>query len=476
MARDLSNRRRQWLTEQLTLWQAEGIISSDQNQAILDSYASQAEMGSRKRRLASFALVGLAVLMFGLAVQLLVGHNWRLVIAGWESLGQAVKVAIVFALLAGSYGGACYLRLCTSWQRWSEVAFLWACFMFGAGIWLIGQVFHVDAHWPDGIWWWAIGVLPVALCLDTLVVHCLLVGLLGFWVGAEVLNYPHLHGLWGALPNGAYSLLPITAIGLAWCYRRGSSWGVALYAGLIAWWIIAIGVVWGDFFGGHDPVGFYFIAATATLFLIAGELHRPGSSMARPWLVLGSLLTAGTLIPLGVGDFHRYGHWSNGELPEVGLGCVFAITMLAFFLALLPLWRGRTMADVRCGSLARFGDTLRRNWLPLGLCVSILSMCFLDILWGASCGYWNGISTIIGNATMLCFALWLMQIGLRDERGLAFAAGVLYLIVWAVVCYASLFGDVFGMLGAAGMFFVCGVVLLGLSIFWYRRKEQRNVE
>ena len=64
--------------------------------------------------------------------------------------------------------------------------------MFGAGVWLVAQVFHVDAHWPDGIWWWALGTLPVALCLDTLMVHCLLVGLLATWAGSEVIGFPHL--------------------------------------------------------------------------------------------------------------------------------------------------------------------------------------------------------------------------------------------------------------------------------------------
>ena len=110
--------------------------------------------------------------------------------------------------------------------------------MFGAGIWLVAQVFQINAHWPDGIWWWALGTLPVALCLDTLVVHCLLVGLLAVWAGSELIGFPHLGAFWGLFPNGAYTLLPMAALGLAWSYRKGLSWGVALYAALLSWWII----------------------------------------------------------------------------------------------------------------------------------------------------------------------------------------------------------------------------------------------
>ena len=72
-----------------------------------------------------------------------------------------------------------------------------ACLMFGAGIWRVAQVFQINAHWPDGIWWWALGTLPVALCLDTLVVHCLLVGLLAVWAGSELIGFPHLGAVLG---------------------------------------------------------------------------------------------------------------------------------------------------------------------------------------------------------------------------------------------------------------------------------------
>ena len=63
------------------------------------------------------------------------------------------------------------------------------CLLYGAGIWLVAQVFHLDAHYPDGVWWWAVGVLPFALCLDTLLLHCLLVALLGLWAGMEVIGF-----------------------------------------------------------------------------------------------------------------------------------------------------------------------------------------------------------------------------------------------------------------------------------------------
>ena len=87
-------------------------------------------------------------------------------------------------------------------------------------------------------------------------------------------------------------------------------------------------------------------------------------------------------------------------------------------------------------------------------------------------GFWDTIAqgeaawgpTIVANLAMLTLAIWLMHVGLRDEQGLVFAAGVGYFLLWSVVRYVDLFAKVGGMLGAAGMFFLCGLTLFGLSV------------
>jgi hypothetical protein len=80
------------------------------------------------------------------------------------------------------------------------------------------------------------------------------------------------------------------------------------------------------------------------------------------------------------------------------------------------------------------------------------------------------VPTLLANAAMLVFALWLMQVGLREDRGQPFAAGVLYFLLWAVLRYVDLFGDMGGMLGAAVMFFLCGASLFGVALYWRQRK------
>ena len=84
----------------------------------------------------------------------------------------------------------------------------------------------------------------------------------------------------------------------------------------------------------------------------------------------------------------------------------------------------------------------------------------------AALGFWSALDgeplvpTLAANAAMVVLALWLMQVGLREDRGRPFAAGVAYFLFWAVLRYIDLFGAFGGMLGAALVFFLCGATLL----------------
>jgi uncharacterized membrane protein len=106
----------------------------------------------------------------------------------------------------------------------------------------VAQIFHLNAHYPDGMWWWALGVPPFALCLGTLLLHSLLVALLGIWAGMEVLGFNDLgawfFSRWHFVPNGAYTLPLLALPGFIWAYRKNSPTTVALYAPLLAWWVI----------------------------------------------------------------------------------------------------------------------------------------------------------------------------------------------------------------------------------------------
>jgi hypothetical protein len=84
------------------------------------------------------------------------------------------------------------------------------------------------------------------------------------------------------------------------------------------------------------------------------------------------------------------------------------------------------------------------------------------------------LPTVLANVAMLASAWWLITVGLREERGQPFTAGVLYFLLWAVLRYIDLFGEFAGMLGGALMFLLCGVALFAVSQFWRQRKQRKT--
>ena len=446
MKRPITAKQRAWLLDQLSMWRGDAIVSDQQAQRIADLYEGAGEMAERGRSRAVSVLMAAAATLVGLAAMLLVGYNW-------DQLPRESKLAIVLGTIAVTHAGGFSLRYKRNARALSDKVFFLGCLFYGAGIWLVAQVFHIKAHYPDGVWWWAIGVLPFALCLETRLLHALLVALLGLWAGIEVLNFDHLgawlFGRWDWLPNGAYSLPLLALPGMMWAYRRQSVQTLSLYVPLIAWWTVLQVFAWHL---GSNP--FYFIGSVGALLLVAAESHAAGSRFAVPYRYYGSLLVGGVLVPLSFYDLNKHlvGEWASRVGPSAVLGLLALAVVLVIH---------RTIP--------------RRQAIPLGLA---LLMAVLPLM---SAGCRNSscadaaavLPTVLVNVAMVTGAFWLMQVGLREHRGRPFGAGVLYFLLWAVLRYVDLFGDFGGMLGAAMMFLMCGGALFGVARYWQGRKEVR---
>ena len=444
--RAITTTQRAWLLEELSLWRRDSIVTDQQAQRITDLYEGAGELAERGRSRAVSVLMAAAATLVGLAALLLIGYNW-------DALPRSTKLVMVLGTVALTHAAGFTLRYKQNALARSETVFFLGCLFYGAGIWLIAQVFHLDAHYPDGVWWWAVGVLPFALFLETRLLHALLVGLLGLWAGMEVLNFGHLgawlFGRWDFLPNGAYSLPLLALPGILWAYRKQSVKTLSLYVPLLAWWTVLQIFAWKL---GSNP--FYFVGGVGALLLVVAECHAAGSRFAVPYRYYGSLLVGGVLVPLSFYDLNKHlvGEWASGFGPPA----LLALLALAFVLVI-----HRTVP--------------RRQAIPLGLA---LLMALLPLM---SAGCSNSscadaaalLPTVLVNVAMVAGAFWLMQVGLQEDRGRPFAAGVLFFLLWAVMRYVDLFGDFGGMLGAALMFFMCGGALFAVGRYWQGRKEVR---
>jgi uncharacterized membrane protein len=474
---------------ELDVWRTNEIVSAEQSGQIVDLYETAEEVSQHKRNLAIFALSSLAVVMIGLACLLAVGHNW-------QDMTANVKLIIIFGSLIGAHALGLWLRYARQRIWISEVVCLLGCILYGVAIWQIAQIFNIQSHYPDGIWFWAIGTLPFALCFDTILLHILYAVLLAVWVGSEILGFPAFHHLFlfghsVAAPNGAYSLPLLALPGVIWAYRKQSAMTIAIYSPLLAWWAILQPLAW------HYEVTniVFFIGLAGAIFLLIAESHSVGSKMAKPFRLWGILLTCSLLIPLSYCEFietllfpwHpiQYGGYSL----DVALA-IIGIASIAIAMAVRCAQQRRTTGE-SCSTLQK--NIFAQQWLPILLILLFVGLSFwittyqlpheaqdsyqvIHSQW--SLAKWTPkvyLPVIIDNAVMLIMALWLMRAGLRNDRSLLFSAGVLYFLLWTVLRYLDLFAGVGGMLGAALMFLLCGLGLFAVARFWRRRKEHNHV-
>lgn len=142
------------LAGEINQWVASDIISQDQARTLFQRYditASERDatgLGYRIMLVAGFLFLGIASLI-------LLGHNW-------DEIPRSLRVAGLLLSTAGINAAGARAWFQSRDALATGLLTLGAIF-YGASIMLIAQIYHLGEHFPDGVWLWAIGVLPVAL-------------------------------------------------------------------------------------------------------------------------------------------------------------------------------------------------------------------------------------------------------------------------------------------------------------------------
>ena len=154
---DFSRRFASQLREEVQEWERDGTITTEQAQSILSRYpGTSADHEAARRRQA--LVVGLSILgavLVGLGVITFFAANWN-------EIPRGVKLGALVVGIALSYGSGFFL-----WQRLGYNAVgialvLLGCIIYGAGVHLIGQIYHVPVDHPNLTAFWFLGVLPLA--------------------------------------------------------------------------------------------------------------------------------------------------------------------------------------------------------------------------------------------------------------------------------------------------------------------------
>lgn len=125
------------------------------------------------------------------------------VAANWQEMAKAVKILIIVIAMTASYTGGWFLREKWHYEKTGEALLLLGAIIYGAGIFLIAQMFHTRGNWPDGFILWMIGTIVMAFAAESFSLFYLAIP-----VGiAAIVGHPF--GIFGAF--GGYNPFLLTS-------------------------------------------------------------------------------------------------------------------------------------------------------------------------------------------------------------------------------------------------------------------------
>jgi uncharacterized membrane protein len=140
---------RQRLEADLVKWVADGVISGDAAQSI------------RKARFGEEAVSRLPAIFAMLGALMLAASVSAFVAANWQEIPRLMRLVGILTIIAGCFFPALLLEQ-RGMPRGADAAITLATLCFGAGIALVGQMYHLPADWPAGAMLIALGGLVAA--------------------------------------------------------------------------------------------------------------------------------------------------------------------------------------------------------------------------------------------------------------------------------------------------------------------------
>lgn len=79
--------------------------------------------------------------------------------ANWPKMPKELKVSIILISMLSFYGAGWFFREKKQSLRLGEALIFLGAIIYGAGLFLVAQIYHIRGNWPDGFIFWMIGIL-----------------------------------------------------------------------------------------------------------------------------------------------------------------------------------------------------------------------------------------------------------------------------------------------------------------------------
>ncbi|HSG75726.1 MAG TPA: DUF2157 domain-containing protein, partial [Burkholderiales bacterium] len=316
--------------------------------------------------------------------------------------------------------------------------------LFGAGIWLVAQIYHIDEHYPNAFLVWSLGALALAWAMPSVVQALLALFLVTFWAGVELFDFR-------VAVHSAPVLVVLGVLPLAW-WRRSPALLFCALAVLYLVTAFAAGAI-----DGKVLLPLLYTMGAAALIAGVAAATTTFPEAGGPLRSLGLLVILGCSYLLSFRDLA--GLLRKVDFSKPGIAIYLGAAGAALALALFLLARGR---------LAQL-DAYRRWQLGLvgvGLLIVLASMFLL-----AKGGGWPVVLSF--NVIVLGLAVLLILEGSEHLRPKLVGAGCLLFAMVVIGRYADLFTS---LLVRAAVFVALGAALFYVGNFYARRRRAQGVQ
>lgn len=431
------NKFQKWLSSEIELWQADGIINSEQAQKILARYQHEP---SNAWGTVVFSAIGAVI--FGLGIILLFAYNW-------EEMGRFTKLALILSTLLLAHGfGHKYTAIASKHPKIGESLLLLGTMFFGAAIWLIAQIYHIDEHYPNGILIWALGALTLAWAVPSLAQAMLAMALLTMWHWMEAFDFDQANHLGSWLI--AFGIIP-----MAWIYR---SRALLFFSISVFFASYAVSVVQLDMYFS-SVISLLFSMACGYIIISHIVAHSQFPQSQGIFRVVGLSVYTVILFAMGFGDTHN-------EFYRRALGMSGAIEWLYWVLPLmLVVFSLLVLFKYYLSSIVNKADRIEMGIIFTALLVVLMQS--LRIVPSSAAGW------VLLSALFLAHALLLIWRGTQILRWQSTALGCLMLSAFTFARFLDLFQS---LLMRSLAFLMLGAALFAIGIFYSKQKQRQGVQ
>lgn len=408
-------------------WVKEDIITEVQAERICLRYDVDYQQVNSKS-LGYSILIGLGYLFISLALIIIIGENW-------QDIPRLLRMAclITLTLATQAYALRQYIQ---GYNNNAMGIFFLGNMFYGASIILIAQIYHLGEHMPDGVFWWALGCLPIAVLSNSRLLILQTMLLAGIWFFMEVSEnfYPTY-----------YPIFLIAAV-IALTRTKSSLILLLITVSSIGFWIeYSLAELWREnrYFKFHGEHFLVTIAMFISLYAFSYWLHQKDSVTAKDYGATLALwcLRAG-LICLLIMSFedpwqelidHRWQHLPS--LLLISIGFTTTATLFAYL-------TGKLISILVFSGL---------YWL------SLITVIYIDN------NNYAVYLQIWGNLLLVTAGIHLIIKGINEGISHYFFLGIMAILVLAFSRYIDLIGDY---IGGAALFMVSASLLLGAAKYW----------